>query len=357
MAFRTAKQPAGNSVPFRPLPLMQVAAKANRALGDLNSDLRAGGFGRNAQGLARELYASFTATIVATKGTDAEAMAWAIGRAVAIDLDRAGFRRGAGALLAGLIEFGNTHADPKILTRLRKTEEELRKKSGWRWFAPATPPPPQSQPDRARPPEPAAAKTERRQEPQFTSRTEPPVAPNPPPAPAAEAPAPQSEPPLMLTEEAGEEAAPVMPETPVPVAAEPAAPVPEGGPQFDGPEPGAGPEEMSAAEMAEGQPEAFDAFAGLSVPRSEAEALSASMSRRAPIEDRAAEDPEDLPSRDQIAPPPAAMEEISEPIAAAERPEALEPVTALPEAQPEEPAVSLAPADGTAEEPAINMAE
>ena len=71
---------------------MQVAAKANRALGDLNSDLRAGGFGRNAQGLARELYASFTATIVATKGTDAEAMAWAIGRAVAIDLERAGSR-------------------------------------------------------------------------------------------------------------------------------------------------------------------------------------------------------------------------------------------------------------------------
>src|SRR5215472_1481887 len=208
MAFRTAKQPAGNSVPFRPLPLMQVAAKANRALGDLNSDLRAGGFGRNAQGLARELYASFTATIVATKGTDAEAMAWAIGRAVAIDLDRAGFRRGAAALLAGLIEFGNTHADPKILTRLRKTEEELRRKSGWRWFAPATPQPSQSQPDRARPPEPAAA--EKRQEPRFTSRAEPPVAPNPPHAAAAESPAPESEPPLILMEEAGEETAPVM---------------------------------------------------------------------------------------------------------------------------------------------------
>src|SRR5215469_9512003 len=202
MAYRTARQPAGQSVPFRPLPLMQVAAKANRALGDLNSDLRAGGFGRNAQGLARELYASFTATIVATKGTDAESMAWAIGRALALDLERGGFRRGAGVLLAGLIEFGNTHADPKILTRLRKTEEEVRGKSGWRWFSPATPPPPQaqperaqpsqSQPDRARPPTPPTAKPEKRQEPRFTSRTEPPVAPKPQP-PVAEAPAPQPE--------------------------------------------------------------------------------------------------------------------------------------------------------------------
>src|SRR5215469_9846807 len=147
MAFRTAKQEAGSTAAFRPLPLMQVAGRANRALGQLNNDLRAGGFGHGAQGLARELYASFTATIVATKGTDAEAMAWAIGRAVALDLERAGFRRAASALLAGLIEFGNTHADPKILTRLRKTEEEVRGKSGWRWFSPATPPPPQAQPE------------------------------------------------------------------------------------------------------------------------------------------------------------------------------------------------------------------
>src|SRR5215469_15982367 len=148
MAYRTARQPAGQSVPFRPLPLMQVAAKANRALGDLNSDLRAGGFGRNAQGLARELYASFTATIVATKGTDAEAMAWAIGRALTLDLDRGGFRRGAAILLEGLLEFGTSHADPKILTRLRKTEEELRRKYGRRWFSSAPPPPSPPGPER-----------------------------------------------------------------------------------------------------------------------------------------------------------------------------------------------------------------
>ncbi|HEY2110357.1 MAG TPA: hypothetical protein VGH25_01380, partial [Dongiaceae bacterium] len=83
---------------------MEVAAKAARSLGELDGDLRAGGFGRNCRGLARELYASFTATVLATRGTEAEAMAWALGRALAIDLDRAGARRAALALLFGLIE-------------------------------------------------------------------------------------------------------------------------------------------------------------------------------------------------------------------------------------------------------------
>ena len=111
---------------------MEAAARAARSLGELDADLRAGGFGQNCRGLARELYASFTATVVATRGTEAEAMAWALGRALAIDLERAGARRAALALLFGLIEFGASHADPQILARLRETQEAIDQKTGWR---------------------------------------------------------------------------------------------------------------------------------------------------------------------------------------------------------------------------------
>jgi hypothetical protein len=111
---------------------MEAAARAARSLGELDADLRAGGFGQNCRGLARELYASFTATVVATRGTEAEAMAWALGRALAIDLERAGARRAALALLFGLIEFGASHADPQILARLRETQEAIDQQTGWR---------------------------------------------------------------------------------------------------------------------------------------------------------------------------------------------------------------------------------
>jgi hypothetical protein len=199
MAFRAAKQLAGNSAGSRPLPLMQVAGKASRALGELNADLRAGGFGGSAQGLGRELYASFTATIVATKGSDAESMAWAIGRALVVDLDRAGFRRGASILLGGLIEFGSSHADPKILERLRKTEEELRRKPGWRWrsSSPSSP-----EPRRGPPPESAANKPANKAETKAPPPRQPQAAAAPatPRPPAAETPPP--EPPLILTKEA-----------------------------------------------------------------------------------------------------------------------------------------------------------
>jgi len=104
---------------------MHIASRANDALGKLDADLRAGGFGPNSRGLARELYASFTATAVGVKGTEDEAIAWGIGRALAIDLDTAGARRGALALLQGLIAFGASHADPQILERLKRTEEAI----------------------------------------------------------------------------------------------------------------------------------------------------------------------------------------------------------------------------------------
>ena len=64
MALWAAKQPVSESSPeVRRQPLMQLAAKLNRALGEFDADLRAGGFGQNCRGLARQLYASFTATI------------------------------------------------------------------------------------------------------------------------------------------------------------------------------------------------------------------------------------------------------------------------------------------------------
>src|SRR6266436_3829486 len=126
MAFRVLRRRERDfSAEGRPEPLMHIASRANDALGKLDADLRAGGFGPNSRGLARELYASFTATAVGVKGTEDEAIAWGIGRALAIDLDTAGARRGALALLQGLIAFGASHADPQILERLKRTEEAI----------------------------------------------------------------------------------------------------------------------------------------------------------------------------------------------------------------------------------------
>ena len=111
---------------------MHVASRANDALAKLDRDLQAGGFGANGRGLARDLYTSFTATIAGVKGTEDEAIAWAIGRALAIDLDGIGARRGALALLDGLIAFGTSNAGPPILARLRQTEEAIDQKMGGR---------------------------------------------------------------------------------------------------------------------------------------------------------------------------------------------------------------------------------
>ena len=111
---------------------MHVASRANDALAKLDRDLQAGGFGANSRGLARDLYTSFTATIAGVKGTEDEAIAWAIGRALAIDLDSIGARRGALALLDGLIAFGTSNAGPPVLARLRQTEEAIDQKMGRR---------------------------------------------------------------------------------------------------------------------------------------------------------------------------------------------------------------------------------
>jgi hypothetical protein len=105
--------------------LIQVASKASRALATLDADLRAGGFRQNCLGLARELYESFAAECAAARGTEAEPVVWAIGRALAIDLDAAGARQAALALLDGLIAFGASRADPRSVQRLRETEEAI----------------------------------------------------------------------------------------------------------------------------------------------------------------------------------------------------------------------------------------
>jgi hypothetical protein len=111
---------------------MQLAAKLNHALAELDADLRAGGFGQNCRGLARELYTSLTATIVATRGTEAEAKAWSIGHALAIDLYRSGTRRGALALLEGLIELAAGQCHPEILARLTNAAEAIDQRMGRR---------------------------------------------------------------------------------------------------------------------------------------------------------------------------------------------------------------------------------
>jgi hypothetical protein len=111
---------------------MQLSVKLSRALAELDADLRAGGFGANGRGLACELYASFTATIIASRGTEAEAAAWTIGRALAIDLYRSGARRGALALLEGLIEFASSQCHPQILATLTNAAEAIEQKMGRR---------------------------------------------------------------------------------------------------------------------------------------------------------------------------------------------------------------------------------
>jgi hypothetical protein len=129
MAFRLAKRWAnGSSAEAQPQPLMKVSTRAACALAELDADLRDTGFGRNCRGLARDLYASFTATVIATRGTEDESIAWAIGRALATDLDALGAGRGALALLDGLTEFGASHADPQTMERLREIREAINQK-------------------------------------------------------------------------------------------------------------------------------------------------------------------------------------------------------------------------------------
>jgi len=109
---------------------MQLSVKLGRVLSELDADLRAGGFGANGRGLARDLYASLTATIIASRGTEAETTAWRIGHGLATDLYRAGARRGALALLTGLIEFASIQCHPEILATLTGAAEAIERKMG-----------------------------------------------------------------------------------------------------------------------------------------------------------------------------------------------------------------------------------
>jgi Putative peptidoglycan binding domain len=367
MAFRAAnKLQAGNAAGSRPLPLMQIAGKASRTLGELNADLRAGGFGGSAQGLGRELYASFTATIVATKGSDAESMAWAIGRALVLDLDRAGFRRGASILLGGLIEFGTSHADPKILERLRKTEEELRRKPGWRWRSSSSSSS-SPEPRRAAPPEspPANRAEAKAQPPRQPAAAAPAATPRPP---AAE---PPPEVPLILTKEAPPEAAPeTPPETPrqsaAPKQPEPArpqgvadpsaqaarAPRPERPEQVESREPGEAPA-AAPAEAAAEPPEMLDLFAGL--PEQQPRIVEP----QAPVLPEAAA-PTAEPHRHEPPAPAEAAPAREEPAAempageaAAEPPETFDPLTGLSQrSEADEPAPSTPEVDAAADQAA-----
>ena len=126
IGIRKEIHPADGSA--RPLALMQVAAKVSQTLRDLDADLRTGGFGQNSRGLARELYASFLATAVATHQTEAETLTWAIGRALAADLDAAGAPHSARILLAGLVELGEDYANAKSLELLGKTKEAVERR-------------------------------------------------------------------------------------------------------------------------------------------------------------------------------------------------------------------------------------
>jgi len=133
MELRAARRRgSASSADDRPQPLMQLVVKLRHALAELDADLRAEGFGQNSQGLAHELYASFTATIIATRGTVAEATAWTIGQALAIDLYRSGARRGALAVLEGLIEFGASQCHPQVLARLTSAVEAIEQEMGRR---------------------------------------------------------------------------------------------------------------------------------------------------------------------------------------------------------------------------------
>jgi hypothetical protein len=124
MVFGPARQLAKDPPSAAP-PFMEIASKVGHALPRLDSDLRASGFGSGSRGLAGELYASFIATIVGARGTEDEAWAWAIGRTLADDLAEIGARRGALALLDGLISFAVNHADQQTLQRLQQTREAL----------------------------------------------------------------------------------------------------------------------------------------------------------------------------------------------------------------------------------------
>ena len=126
IGIRKEIHPADGSA--RPLALMQVAAKVSQTLRDLDADLRTGGFGQNSRGLARELYASFLATAVATHQTEAETLTWAIGRALAADLDAAGAPHSARILLAGLVELGEDYTNAKSLELLGKTKEAVERR-------------------------------------------------------------------------------------------------------------------------------------------------------------------------------------------------------------------------------------
>jgi hypothetical protein len=106
---------------------MQVATKLRQALPGFDADLRAGGFCRNSRGLARELYASFAATVVAHQ-TEAETLTWVIGRSLAIDLDAAGASQSARTLLVGLIELGEDYPNAKSLELLRETKEAIERR-------------------------------------------------------------------------------------------------------------------------------------------------------------------------------------------------------------------------------------
>ena len=133
--WHSGPQSAEGAIPLgeiRPQSLMQLAAKLSHALAELDADLRARGFGQNCRGLAGELYASFTATIIATRGTEAEATAWTIGHALAIDLYKSGKRRGALALLEGLIELSASQGHPQILARLTSAAEAIEQTMGRR---------------------------------------------------------------------------------------------------------------------------------------------------------------------------------------------------------------------------------
>ena len=133
MELRAARRRGSDSsADDRPQPLMQLVVKLRRALAELDADLRAEGFGQNSRGLAHELYASFTATIIATRGTNSEATPWALGHALAIDLDRAGKRRGALALLEGLIELSASQGHPQVLARLTSAAEAIEQTMGRR---------------------------------------------------------------------------------------------------------------------------------------------------------------------------------------------------------------------------------
>lgn len=111
------------------LPLMQVATKVRRAFGTFDADLRRGGFGQNSLGLARELYVSFAATAVATHGTEAETLTWAIGRALALDLDAFGAPKSASALLIGLWKLGDGVADERSLELVRQSWEAIERRA------------------------------------------------------------------------------------------------------------------------------------------------------------------------------------------------------------------------------------